>query len=499
MPGEDRLTQSATVNRVVSRSVFPLAVALAVWILVYHDSILSILSVWWVANPYSHGPLSLCLACYMGWSQRRRIAIQDHIDWFAIALVILASVGLWMGSTANVIKIEQLNVYLLLVLTFVALCGWRVLRPLIYPFVILFLTIPVWDFILKPLQMLSTSVAFHAVRTLGIPTIREGFRITMPGGQFVVEPACSGLGFFLTAITLSVFYMYLGKINWRRGSLLILIGASIAIVSNWVRIISILLIGDATKMQSPLVSHHLTFGWILFAAALIPFFYICHRWFPGNFERVDNQGETTAALPSATSPLSAALIATVVALAAVPVLTLAIDAAHTNRAVANISLPSALVGDVVQSSVGAEVPWEVSFPGASDISKAEYLVHNTRLSLLTVSFDRQSQGRELINVNNRLYSSRWNAISDREVTLKELGSIRVKRLAWGTDDRSIAYWYVIAGHATSSPTIAKILEVYGAVTGNRRATLVAVDVHGAPNDIARLVLPFYQWSLTMGQ
>jgi exosortase/archaeosortase family protein len=42
----------------------------------------------------------------------------------------------------------------------------------------------------------------------------------------------------------------------------------LALLGNWLRIISIVIVGHVTEMQSPLVSDHGTFGWLIFAALL---------------------------------------------------------------------------------------------------------------------------------------------------------------------------------------------------------------------------------------
>ena len=477
------------------RFFVPLFSTITLWMLIYHKTVAGISFDWLTENQYSDGYLSLCLAIYVGWRQRAQITQRSHIDWTVIGLIVLVSIGCWMGKVANVVRIEQLGVYLLLVLVFVAICGWSILRTLVTPFLILLLTIPVWDFFEAPLQYLSTIVALHTVELMGIPALREGFQISMPGGSFVVEPACGGLGFFLTAITLAVFYSYLAMLDWRRGLLLAAIAAVISIVSNWIRIVAILIVGNETRMQNPIVSNHITFGWILFALALIPFFYICHRWFYGRFEtlepKLDISGRTQLEAPFIV------ILATVASLLVVPAVAFMLKATSPVSESVAVTLPQSLPEGMVRSDTNTG-SWNVSFPGASQILTSSYVSDGRDVSLLVVVYKRQSQGRELINVNNRLSSSQWNESSDRVVSIDGSTSVRLRRLTQGFQTRLLVYWYVIAGRATSNPVYAKLLEVYGALIHDHTASLIVLDLGNQKINHAELVdsvLPFYKWSV----
>ncbi|MCB1693147.1 MAG: EpsI family protein [Pseudomonadales bacterium] len=471
-----------------ARVIGAIALAVVAWGLAYHTSILSIAAQWSENGTYSHGFLSFALAAYIVYREFDRISLTPRFSWITLGLLLGAVAGWWMGDIANVQKIAQLGTFVMLALALIALCGWRVVATLEYPLLILFLVIPVWDFLQGPLQDLSTVVAAATVKALGIPLLLEGHQITMPGGRFVVEEACSGLGFFLCAITLGVFYTYLNGLTRREGLLLIGISAATAIVANWVRIISILLVGDEFGMDHPIVADHLTFGWVVFAIALVPLFFVSHRFFPPHPPALHE--------PSADSQLNIPVLVTVLAILSIgPGLGLWVQYGSGSRT--PVALPDG-VSDVVRERGRAD--WYPDFPGADQVLSARYASGSLEVDVLAIVFERQEQDRELINVNNRLVRANWNELDETVYALDDGSgaSVRLRTLQNGDRQRKLVYWYVIGGIPTSSPVIAKLLEVYGAFRGDTRAMLVGVSVPD-PGGMSReailaAVSPFYAWS-----
>ena len=106
----------------------------------------------------------------------------------------------------------------------------------------------------------------------------------MVGGRFAIEPACSGLGFFLCSGLIGAYFAYFNDLGWRKMVGFIAFGLGLAVVANWIRILAIIMVGNATQMDHWIVHDHLMFGWILFSGMLIPYFWIgnilLNRWQP---------------------------------------------------------------------------------------------------------------------------------------------------------------------------------------------------------------------------
>ncbi|RYY02688.1 MAG: exosortase/archaeosortase family protein [Gammaproteobacteria bacterium] len=61
--------------------------------------------------------------------------------------------------------------------------------------------------------------------------------------------------------------------NLRQSLLALTVGAFLGLLTNWVRIITLVIVGYKTNMQSSLMHDHETFGWILFAIIILPALY----------------------------------------------------------------------------------------------------------------------------------------------------------------------------------------------------------------------------------
>ena len=63
-----------------------------------------------------------------------------------------------------------------------------------------------------------------------------------------------------------------------------MLGLALSIVANWIRILAIITVGNATQMDHWIVDGHLFFGWLLFSGMLIPYFWagnvLLNRWQP---------------------------------------------------------------------------------------------------------------------------------------------------------------------------------------------------------------------------
>jgi len=150
------------------------------------------------------------------------------------------------------------------------------------PLLLIYLGIPFWDYLNPLLQQWAVYATTALLQIINLPAEVDGYTVSVPYGQFRIADGCSGLRYFLVSLTLALLYGYLYYnpeqkwLKYKQRITLILAALLIGTAFNWVRIFLIIYIGYATKMQSPLIHDHETFGWILFAVALIPIFYIAH-------------------------------------------------------------------------------------------------------------------------------------------------------------------------------------------------------------------------------
>ena len=89
--------------------------ALATWLLLYHDTLWSMVQIWWRSETFAHGFLIFPISIYLIWDKRSRFFTTEKKPdgLFAVGLVVLVVV--WaLAKAVDVAVIQQLMVVLML-------------------------------------------------------------------------------------------------------------------------------------------------------------------------------------------------------------------------------------------------------------------------------------------------------------------------------------------------------------------------------------------------
>jgi EpsI family protein len=347
---------------------------------------------------------------------------------------------------------------------------------------------------LNPALQAMTVVANELILgIIGIPAYIRGNFVEIPSGWFEIAGGCSGLHFFIVAVTLAVVYGHIYYVTTAPKFLLIVIATLMAMLINWIRVATIITVGHLTDMQNYLVQEdHYVFGWVIFVLALIPFFYFARR-----LETRSEQDASAAAAPSigAQSKAMLAPLAVLCLVLLVNTLVWGRIAVHTGQAV-EIALPSI---DDVEGPYNYAGPWEPSFPGANGEAMGTYTVAGTSVDVYVNWFDGESQGRELIGYSADLagkgLDSRFDGIpidfvSEDGAKLRNFREI----IAESRDDgkRLIQYYYLAGSDIEVRPLYAKLRQALRSMTGQFGSGLVSWSVHCERADedcsAARLVM-----------
>lgn len=151
-----------------------------------------------------------------------------------------------------------------------AMLGFRPALRLLPYVMLLGLSLPIWSDIVPYLVILATVVVSDLVRLIGMPALIEGANITLPYGRLVIADGCSGIRYFAISILLAMMTAILNDYRWKGWLAAVTIGMGVALLVNWVRITALVVIAHQTDMQSSLMTDHETFGWVIFAAFVIP-------------------------------------------------------------------------------------------------------------------------------------------------------------------------------------------------------------------------------------
>ena len=451
--------------------------------LLFAGTLWSLGELWSESDSYGHGIFVVPISLYALWLLRPQLMASAPRPWpLAVFGVVGCSLGWALARAVGIEVGEQLAVVGMLFCLTVTVLGPRVTWLVGFPLVYLLLAIPVWDLLVPVLQEHTATVSAEALRAFGVPVYLEGFYITIPSGSFEIAEVCAGLRYFMAMASIGAFYAFLNQLTLAAGLGFFFLSLGWAILFNWVRVTGIIAVGHATEMQHSLVHDHYTYGWILFAVALLPLLY-AGRWF--KLAPIEEPVQEPADAKAAPYVVFAFTFVAVLGMTAGP----AVLGALTERQFAG---PFELEwGNASESgwqridSVETPVDWAPSFPGAAWSQAVEYSDElGNRAMAFAAVYGRETQGAELVNATNAPYDrDRWSPIRSsaasgvpaelggaaREVIVKDkLGNVRV-------------IWYIYRANEqfSTSDLRTKINQVRALLSGQPAGAVLAFAVTGA--------------------
>jgi exosortase/archaeosortase family protein len=163
----------------------------------------------------------------------------------------------------------------------------------LFPSLFLIFLIPVWGVLTPILQSISTYAVTFIMGYTGIPTYVEGNFISIPPGVFEIAGGCSGLRYLLVSLAISSLFIFLNIKKTSHGALFLFIAIIGALITNWLRITGLILIGYYTNMESSLMADHNTFGWYLYIPFMVGLFYFGQRFITSLESKVTNSNQNT--------------------------------------------------------------------------------------------------------------------------------------------------------------------------------------------------------------
>jgi exosortase len=422
------------------------------------------------AEGYTHGWLILFVCVWLAIRARRELADAPTqpapLTQLALAGAILAWLVCYRAS------IESLEVVLLpwiFWLAATAAFGWAVGRLLLFPAAFLYFALPIWY--PPPLQHL-TVLAMHGLLAItGPPAQFSGDVIHIPNGTFRIEEGCSGVHFMIVGLAVAALYGELQRDPWRTRAWQLALMAALAVLANWVRVYTVIEAGYLTNMQSYLVRvSHYGFGWAVFAAALVVFFWLVTRFGP---DTVPAAAPVVSA-PARPLPQLMRCASSVAVLVLLPALSAAAKMAHP-------ASPAAGAAGVDPPARWHALPvdfrssWMPIFAGADDLRRQSFgNPTGDTVEVLSVTYRAQRQGAELVGETSSILGDELQPLAERVVSSPG-GAFRESEVADRTHARSLIWWrYEVAGRTLVEPFIEQLWFGINAIIWNPPAGLIAL-------------------------
>ncbi len=423
---------------------------------------------------YSHGYFILAISLY--WIIKNVLSEKTKIqpNYWIVPIAILVSLIWYFGHSTQMLIIEQLALPLIFTSLLLALYGLKSAPSFYLPILCLYIAMPAWDVFQPILREATVHVVQIWLTWLQIPAHVQGFLIELPYGTLKVAGSCAGMNYFMMGLVIGILSAAQNTRSFMKGVVYTGLALLLAIIANWVRVYSLVLIGYYSKMQSSIVYEHGTFGWIIFAVVLTIYFFTLpslhkylDRFFPEPLEKRIHADETKSDFVKPSSFIK-------VSFAPIIVSSIFLTAGNSIVSVDNASEKGS------HSNNFTFFKWhQISEPQVeidySNWDNALYLENknNDRLNAAVYSYYVQKQGKEMIYYSNKI-AEEDDLTEIQNLTIDNERQISIVGVKKGYQSYLVAWTYKIGNHFTISPFKGKFYQFIEGLRANSSAELIVV-------------------------
>jgi exosortase D (VPLPA-CTERM-specific) len=419
---------------------------------------------------YSYGlliPVVSAYIVYLKWPQLRRLPWRPA--WGGLGMLAAGMLLYLLGVLSTDLYSPALAFILSLGgLVFLA-GGWKALRVLAFPLVLLFFMIPLPQFLTQkitlPLQLLSSKLATGIFHLFGVAAVRQGNVIDLGVRQLQVVAACSGLRYILALVALGVIFCYFYQPRPWKAALLIMSVIPAAIFANALRVAGM---GVYPALQEGFW-HGFT-GWLIFVFCFGCLLMVNKvlTWRESKTGRPPAPPNPGAVVASPVSkPASAPLVAGLVLIMGAGWLGLwlgDIPAVPLKQPLDRFPMQ---LGDW-QGKASAIDPVMFKATGASTYLNADYVDgDNHTINLWIAYYDNQKGGGSVHSPFSCLTGSGWSLLREETTEIAPGKPVKVMLMEQGGQKYLVYYWYLQRGRWLTSEYWNKLLLSYDGLTRRR--------------------------------
>ncbi|MHB1402064.1 MAG: exosortase A [Thiobacillus sp.] len=427
---------------------------------VFWPTFYSMVEIWERSETFTHGYLIFPISAWLLWRQRHELAqVQPRPDLRGLILLAAAGAGWLLADAGSVNVVAQYAFVVMLIAAVWTLLGWTFVWAAFFPLMFLFFAVPVGEFLIQPLMVVTADFTVAMLQATGIPVYREGTFFSIPSGDWSVVEGCSGLRYLIASVTLGVLYAYLTYRSWNRRLLFSIAAIVVPILANSGRAYMIVMIAHLSDMKLALGIDHYIYGWVFFGLVMLLLFWI------GSFWREDDQPGPAVAPPlsaasygsQARPTLSVAIVALVVA---------GLWPAYASWLTAR---PLPAMPELQVESQGGWQPaanftsWTPHWVGADRQLRQSYAQAGRSVLLELNYYATQRQDAELINSQNFMIRQKdpaWSNVGETLTTVQIGGQsrqVRQAKMRGSNGQRLLVWqWNLINQHPTVNDHAAKL-------------------------------------------
>jgi exosortase len=193
------------------------------------------------------------------------------VSFFWCFLLMANSLGWCLVQLGNLQLLAYIATFCLIILALINAIGFRATQNILPLICLLLFALPLWSgqFLV---EMSSWAVGL-ILKLFNLTLHIQDNLITTPWGTIVIADGCSGLRYLIISLLLAYLLWLLNAYSFKTGIMIMVIAFILGVLTNWIRITLLVLIGYHTEMTHSLVRDHEFFGWVLFAFILFPALY----------------------------------------------------------------------------------------------------------------------------------------------------------------------------------------------------------------------------------
>lgn len=231
----------------------------------------------WHNEYYGHGFMIPFITGYLIYRRREEMAAAPR-EGFLIGLpVIILGLALHVAAILKDVNFPQGFALVTVIIGLVIwLWGWPATKVILFPLIFLLFMVPMGrllvDKFAQPMQLWAARLAGGSAAFLGLPVVREGTSLQIPGYRFEVAIPCSGLKSAIAMTALGALYAYVLVAPMTKRLLIFFMSLPAALVANTVRIWMTLIMAQSFGPKAAEGFFHSLSGMFVFVIALVALF-----------------------------------------------------------------------------------------------------------------------------------------------------------------------------------------------------------------------------------
>ena len=413
-------------------------------------------AVWSTSEDFSHGWLIAPISMWLVWRNRQTWL---HQPWtpsaYAILLVLLFSAIWVLGILVGANVLRSLAVVGFLLASVLLVCGRKIFVANLFPMLFLFAMVPAGHALVPFLMEYTADATVFALRATGLAVYRENLHFVLPTGRWSVVEACSGLRYVIASVVLGLLFAYLNYESWVKRAVLCVSCLVIAIVANWARAYTVVLVGHFSQMRYGTGDDHVWYGWVFFGVVMSLVFWIGMKF---GDKPVPYRAQVTP-VPILVNPPSGfrtygVVLAGLLLMVGARFLPVQLQEKNEVRFTSSDLTSKLKIRDFAPVQENSAIP--LTF---SDSRAQVVLSSPDGTTLWAAYYARQQEGAEMLSHTNLSLADKLPSASllqQSTLNVSNEGDLIETRMMLGNQEFVFWRWFFVDKHQTSSPYMAKL-------------------------------------------